>query len=313
MRKPLLIQSLGMPPGVDAYRNPICQALAEAAGRKVLQVQRGQIADLQVTSSFGDGVARATTRALAWSGRRLQRWGFKFDRIPVAPRESRGVPRLWWTGENLRPPAGNGTSLSFDTDAWNGSNFYWPLWHMLLSDEWSHPFPNFTGVALVQRCLLQGRGVDPPNGFVAAVLGNVTDERLQAIQALSALGQVDVYGKAVGRPVPSKAILSGRYKFVLAFENDLFPGYVTEKPIEAWSLGSVPIYWGLDPKGFLNEEAMICWSRLGTHAALDEIQKLNVSTRQWKNRASAPILARPFPRGELIAFLHGQLAKYNLV
>ena len=37
------------------------------------------------------------------------------------------------------------------------------------------------------------------------------------------------------------------YRYFLCFENDLYPGYVTEKPIEAWASGSVPLWRGIDP------------------------------------------------------------------
>lgn len=34
------------------------------------------------------------------------------------------------------------------------------------------------------------------------------------------------------------------YRFTIAFENSEMPGYTTEKLIDAWLAGSVPIYWG---------------------------------------------------------------------
>ncbi len=35
-----------------------------------------------------------------------------------------------------------------------------------------------------------------------------------------------------------------KYNFVLAFENSNFPGYITEKIIDAFKAGTVPLYWG---------------------------------------------------------------------
>ena len=43
----------------------------------------------------------------------------------------------------------------------------------------------------------------------------------------------------------------------MCFENDLYPGYVTEKPIEAYLSGAIPLYWGLDARGYLNPKAVI--------------------------------------------------------
>lgn len=48
-------------------------------------------------------------------------------------------------------------------------------------------------------------------------------------------------------------------KFTLAFENGSYAGYATEKLLEAWLAGTVPIYWGsptvaldFNPKAFIN-------------------------------------------------------------
>jgi len=49
------------------------------------------------------------------------------------------------------------------------------------------------------------------------------------------------------------------YKFVVAFENDDAPGYVTEKLSLAFLAGSVPIYWGpATDHIFANESYVRC-------------------------------------------------------
>ena len=50
------------------------------------------------------------------------------------------------------------------------------------------------------------------------------------------------------------------YKFVIAMENKIDNGYITEKIINAFTSGAIPIYWG-DPviaKNIFNENAFIC-------------------------------------------------------
>jgi hypothetical protein len=39
---------------------------------------------------------------------------------------------------------------------------------------------------------------------------------------------------------------------MLCFEIDLYPGYVTEKPLEAWASGCIPLWRGTDSAGLLN-------------------------------------------------------------
>ena len=50
-----------------------------------------------------------------------------------------------------------------------------------------------------------------------------------------------------------------QYKFTLAFENNCYPGYTTEKLVEPMRMNSLPIYWGnkqvdrdFNPKSFIN-------------------------------------------------------------
>ncbi len=49
------------------------------------------------------------------------------------------------------------------------------------------------------------------------------------------------------------------YKFTVAFENESYPGYTTEKIYHSMLAGSIPIYWGnprisedFNPKSFVN-------------------------------------------------------------
>lgn len=47
-------------------------------------------------------------------------------------------------------------------------------------------------------------------------------------------------------------------KFVIAYENQIYPGYVTEKPYQAWLAGAIPIYDAhRSVFGYINKEALI--------------------------------------------------------
>ncbi len=63
----------------------------------------------------------------------------------------------------------------------------------------------------------------------------------------------------VGGPVPDSHEFLSQCKFTLSYENTLnYPGYVTEKPFNAWLAGTVPIY-NTDPAGLvdINKKAVI--------------------------------------------------------
>ena len=80
--------------------------------------------------------------------------------------------------------------------------------------------------------------------------------------------RVDCGGKHlnnIGGAIPPGTNASGKiehnkqYKFVIAFENKQYPGYVTEKICDAYKSGCIPIYWGtpdiikdFNPSTFIN-------------------------------------------------------------
>lgn len=51
---------------------------------------------------------------------------------------------------------------------------------------------------------------------------------------------------ADGKPVNNKIEFQSKYKFCIACENAAYPGYTTEKLLQAYESGALPIYWG-DP------------------------------------------------------------------
>lgn len=205
-----------------------------------------------------------------------------------------GGKTIWFTGENIRPPAGDwGATFSFDLDDLGGTNVYLPLW-------WENvgllgaPSTYFTGLNLDVKALTQKRDSDilERSQFTCAFIGNPTRMRHHAINALSELGQVDIFGASVGRPVKRQFEIASRYRYMLCFENDLYPGYVTEKPLDAWANGCVPLWWGCDPARLLNPEALFNAADLGIMGMLDAIADLESNPRALKDTADQPILTR---------------------
>ena len=67
------------------------------------------------------------------------------------------------------------------------------------------------------------------------------------------------YRNNVGGPVPNKRKFQESTKFTIAFENTTYDGYATEKLVEAFAAGTVPIYYGdpnistdFNPEAFIN-------------------------------------------------------------
>jgi hypothetical protein len=170
--------------------------------------------------------------------------------------------RIWFTGENIRPPQ-NSTydfTIGFDYDDYGGTNIYGPLGHLLLTESplWIDPILGKSIDSEVLAMPRQYKGMKSQK-LACAFIGNNHSVRLRFIEELRKYGEVDIFGAAVGNYVENKLEIAQKYKFVICFENDLFPGYVTEKLIHAYECGTVPLYWGsidkdevFNPKSFFN-------------------------------------------------------------
>lgn len=276
----------------------LSRLVGAAAERTVRIVQDPRkLVDLQLTS-----VQVPLARKIRLDAERVI--GRRFPRPPATKdaRWSASNPKpvgkarhhIWFTGENLRPPAeGWDGYLSFDTDPLNGRNAYLPLWWFnvgLLGE----PHSIFTTGMPTWEQMSKGRDPGPPRPkFACTFINNPEPMRLHAVQALESIGVVDLYGSAFGRPVPDKAVVAKDYRFVLCFENDVYPGYVTEKPLDAWATGAIPLWRGLDPAGYLNSAAMInAATFVDLTAFVEGVRRVENDPGLWAEMASEPILTR---------------------
>ena len=77
------------------------------------------------------------------------------------------------------------------------------------------------------------------------IAGNPEGLRINLYNSISKYKQVDGYGNMFNRPLrKSKFEILPEYKFCLCPENSVYDGYVTEKLIDAYAGGTVPIYSG---------------------------------------------------------------------
>lgn len=178
---------------------------------------------------------------------------------------------IWMTFENKRPPHSKfDLTFSFDLDDYGGSNVYFPLIYTYM-DMLNNSAP------YVRHKITLGKAREPRNSkevtqkkFACVFMSNPETQRMRVVDALSRIGQVDVYGRVSGNYVQDKIAVSSQYKFQICLENDLYPGYITEKPLEAWLSGTVPIYSGLDSMHILNQNALLNLSEYKNLNALVE-------------------------------------------
>lgn len=88
-------------------------------------------------------------------------------------------------------------------------------------------------------------------GFCSTVVSDPFRDPVffQFFDKLNKYKKIDSGGRVnntTGYRVPDKLDFISKYKFNLAFENMLAPGYVTEKIVDAFIAKTIPIYWGSD-------------------------------------------------------------------
>ncbi|MDR3417027.1 MAG: glycosyltransferase family 10 [Nevskia sp.] len=177
-----------------------------------------------------------------------------FGRTPTPPEKT-----IQYIGENLRPNlARYRFTLSFDHDTYGGRNFRLPLWWWRL--DWpgygarrrqrpapagSHPHGYEELIPI--DALLRPRPPAPLRrpGFCALIASNPEPLRCNLFLALQSLGEVTGYGPMFGKPLHrSKFEVLPDFRFCLCPENGIYPGYHTEKLVDAWYGGCIPLYSG---------------------------------------------------------------------
>jgi hypothetical protein len=148
-----------------------------------------------------------------------------------------------------------------------------------------------------------GKSLDSRD-FACAFINNPDPVRLRFLKELSRFGKVDIFGRYANNYVEDKIGVGNKYKFVICFENDLYPGYVTEKPLEAWLSKSVPVYWGNDARGLLNSAALInCSSYDSLADAAESVASLQSQTELMEGIIKQPLLSAKTQKPDLVGFL----------
>jgi len=161
------------------------------------------------------------------------------------PKTANAIRRIWVTGENVRPPFTDDFDgyLSFDQNLLQ-NNAYLPIWYFDAGFYKTH-FVSRVGVETSVESLLKSRGISKvPPKFACIFVGNPHAIRLHFLEILQRIASVEKFGAAFGNHVKHKFAVGREFKFTIAFENDLYPGYVTEKLLEAYLCESIPVYWG---------------------------------------------------------------------
>lgn len=320
MARPVTLRFRCWPNPVSEGEQVFAVLIERAINRKVeiVKSNRGRV-DIEIESVYGRSeIPNLTTRAYRYlASHTKQGINFSIAKYSICQQPSgQSDFSIFFTGENERPPFGKWDAfLTFDQHSYGGKNAYLPLWWLTSSDLIMPVVSPYLGKAITVEQMLSRRAAnyEERDKFCVAFIGKAYPFRMQAIAALSQIGKVDIYG-GIARNENSQAArfkyeTSQKYRFVFAFENDLFPGYVTEKAPEAWATGAIPLYWGIDSQRYFNEKSLI---NLVNFNSLEDftskVAEVNDSPELWRAIAEEPLLARRPDLSEVIALLQRALS-----
>ena len=147
-------------------------------------------------------------------------------------------------------------------------------------------------------------------GFCSFVVSNcfAQDKRAIFFEQLSQYKEVASGGRYknnIGGSVKDKKAFLGKYKFNIAFENCSHDGYATEKIMEAFAAGVVPIYYGdpriaedFNPKAFVNAHDYPSFE-----AMIERIKEIDADDELYLQMLNEPIIKPDADVSELEDFL----------
>ena len=165
--------------------------------------------------------------------------------------------KIFFTGENLCPDFNlYDYGIGFEYLDFGDRYLRYPLYYAYPKELWG---------AFMSKHIDPKEKLAKKTGFCSFVYSNGKGDSIRErfFQALSKYKKVDSGGRYlnnIGLPegVKDKIKFESKHKFSIAFENSSHPGYSTEKLVQSFAAGTVPIYWGdqrvkevFDPESFI--------------------------------------------------------------
>ena len=197
--------------------------------------------------------------------------------------------KIFWTGENQAPDFNLcDYALAFEHIELGDRYLRLPLWLLYRND---------IERLKVKHIHTQLKDKDSFCSFVYSN-SNAAPEREQLFDLLSAYRTVSSGGRYrnnVGEPVADKLAFQQHHKFDIAFENTSHDGYTTEKLVQAFAAGTIPIYWG-DPRvgeTFNTDSFINCHDYPNFDAVVERVKEIDGDDALWQKMISTPALRDP--------------------
>lgn len=169
--------------------------------------------------------------------------------------QNTNTKKIFYTGENIEPNYeycdGSISFISNDIE----KNYRLPLWalHINWFDVKKNTNRDQSYLIDKKDLLINKTKTRINKNFCSFLASNPSGKRLEFIPKLLEKRTVDCGGKLfnnINKEIKGrgdqkwKIKFLSKYRFNIAFENEIGEGYVTEKIIQPMSVRSIPIYWG---------------------------------------------------------------------
>jgi hypothetical protein len=190
-------------------------------------------------------------------------------------------PRIFYTAENIGPDFKE-CDFAFTFE--------------LTPDPRNYRLPNY--FFQISPKLTEAKNTDlimkEKQKFCCFVVSNPDNPvRNRFFHELSKYKKIDSGGKHLnnlGYVVRRKLDFIKDYKFVIAFENSSYPGYTTEKIIEPFLAGSIPVYWGnpMVDKEFNEASFVNCHRYKNFRQVIEEIARIDTDDALYRQYIQSP-------------------------
>jgi hypothetical protein len=290
---------------IDRFLIPLIESVYQSEVQ--VEYESRKMVDLEVFSVFPS--RKSFSRRVL---NKVSKYTYETSRLMEGTILANSKKSMWFSGENKRAPIANryDTYLGFEPEGLLPNSHYLPLWVLNFDNFGKGPAHGFTSTVIHQEDLLLARKFDKSmkNKFCCAFMGNPTSFRVGILKKLGEVETLGLFGSAFGNKVDDKLAVSSEYRFSFAFENDLYPGYVTEKLLEGYLSKTVPLYWGMDSQKFFNSKAFI---NLNDFTILEDflsaVKVHNSDEDLYAYTYEQPLLNRKYDISELVTKLRNDL------
>lgn len=192
--------------------------------------------------------------------------------------------RIFYTGENVFPDFNIcDYAIGIHDIKINDRYLHYPLYLIHLKET------------LEERKQLTQNDLNLKKRFCNFIYSHTEGERTEFFKMLNKYKKVDSPGKAMnnlGYVITNKYKFQKECKFSIAFENEKYLGYCTEKIMDAFKANTIPIYFGdenieeiINPKAFIN-----CKSIDDFENTINKVIKLDNDDNMYLEMVNASIL-----------------------